>query len=419
YEGETGSETDVTSRATWTSSDPQIINVYSAAVEGIRAVGSGDCTVTAKYKNKEYTCTIKVEAADSVSKVVLTIDNENREVREKRYEDVSLTAVYNSGKEVDVTSQATWSSSKEDVLSTTKGPAAAGKVYGASEGKVTLSATYKEKTAEMEVTVNPEYNMVETGFNASTNMEKTPGTKHVVVDFTCTDQKILDLYLKENEEAIAEDEEPPYEISSETVNARISYETDVDTMTYSFTKLPGTLEELQTMPLDDMFDPMAANILAIATMDEETITYGNGFDASYDMYNLPIYEMFDWINGPNDSTELSKDQMSDAYSSMIDMIKTANGNGRYCYFKGASPQTGYDPEYPYEFTLEESPYILGEMEGVAIANYPERHMILVSFAGQDSQRYCDVYHSSDGNWYSWFKSWRNLVSTIKQEWIYW
>ncbi len=46
--------------------------------------------------------------------------------------------------------------------------------------------------------------------------------------------------------------------------------------------------------------------------------------------------------------------------------------------------------------------------------YPERQMILISFAGDDSQRYCDVYQSKrDQNWYIFNDSWQHLVAGAK------
>lgn len=41
-------------------------------------------------------------------------------------------------------------------------------------------------------------------------------------------------------------------------------------------------------------------------------------------------------------------------------------------------------------------------------------MILISFAGDDSQRYCDVYQSKrDQNWYIFNDSWQHLVAGAK------
>ena len=417
-EGKSGSEKNVTGSAQWTCSPNTMISFIDMVGQGMRSNEVGSCKVTATYKNKTYTCNVIVKAPNAIQEVILEVEQE--EIRATKYGDVSLTAVYENGDKKDVTSQASWESSDEVVLSTTMGPAQAGKVYGAEEGKAELSGTYEGKTATVAMTVVPKYNLEETGFDASTDMNKEPGVKNTYVKFTCTDQEVLDQYVAENQDAVDKGEAEPYDISSDSAPATISYTTDCNTMTYTFNKLPGTLEELETIDLDDMFDPMAANILAIAMMDEEKWTYGDGFNAANDKYDLPIYDMFEYLNGPNDETEISNDQKDDAWSSMMDMIRTADGNGRFCYFDGATPANGYSPNTPYTFTLVESPYFLPEMEGVAIKNYPKRYMILVYFKGADSPRYCDVYEStSKGCFFSWFKSWRNLLSTIKGVDIEW
>ena len=89
--------------------------------------------------------------------------------------------------------------------------------------------------------------------------------------------------------------------------------------------------------------------------------------------------------------------------------------GKYCYFDGATPSNDYTPTEPLTFTVYHGPYYIPAKESTIAhpEGEPERHMILISFAGDDAQRYIDVYHSSDGNWYSYEDQWSHMISSIK------
>ena len=86
----------------------------------------------------------------------------------------------------------------------------------------------------------------------------------------------------------------------------------------------------------------------------------------------------------------------------------------------AAPTNQYTPNQPFTFTLEEGPYYIPAKEhDIVYGTTPDRYMVLISFAGDDSKRYMDVYRSSDGNWYCWNDSWKHLIAGIKEPAIKW
>ena len=177
------------------------------------------------------------------------------------------------------------------------------------------------------------------------------------------------------------------------------------TATYTFTKLPTTLEELKTIPRDTMFAPFALGICAMASYEELQGQH---------MYDHPVYDLFDYINGPN--FKISQVEKSGIWYSM----KATLEKGKYCYFDGAAPTNQYTPNQPFTFTLEEGPYYIPAKEhDIVYGTTPDRYMVLISFAGDDSKRYMDVYRSSDGNWYCWNDSWKHLIAGIKEPAIKW
>jgi hypothetical protein len=226
-----------------------------------------------------------------------------------------------------------------------------------------------------------------TPFNFARDCRVTTGHKDTYINFTINRESISENELKEQ----------GYNVS----NGKASDTVSCDTATYTFTNLPSTLEDIKSIPLDTKFAPMAACICAIAAYEEKP--------GPNSMYDHPIYEMFDYINGP--ILSINNVQRSGIYYSM----KQTLSYGKYAYFDGAGPKNNYTPNTPYTFTMVESPYYIpAKASTIAFPNgTPERRMILIAFEGDDSQRYIDVYHSSDGNWYCWDSSWKHLVAGMK------
>jgi len=225
-----------------------------------------------------------------------------------------------------------------------------------------------------------------TGFVFTRDCQVTYGSKEIYTEFQINKSTTSEEKLK------AEDFNVNNGVASKT--------TICETATYTFTRLPANLEELKTIPLDTKFGPMAAGICAVASYQEK-----QGPDM---MYKHPIFDMFDWINGPK--FEVSNVSRSGIYYS----LKASLATGRLAYFEGAKPSNGYTPTQPYTFTLVHGPYYIpAKDQDINYGTTPERHMILISFEGDDAQRYMDVWHSSDGNWYCWDDSWKHLIAGMK------
>ena len=272
----------------------------------------------------------------------------------------------------------------------------AGKVTKNSTTKIKVTTQDKNKknkaiTKVIEVKVKAASG-TGTGFDAAKDMKVTTGTQQIYINFTI------------NKDDVTEDElrEQGYDVE----NGKASKTVECETATYTFTKLPGSLEELKTIPLNTKFAPMAAAIAAIGAYQKAE---------GQQMYTHPIFDEFDYLNGKSEINNVDK---SGIYYSMKATFEEGQGS-QYAYFEGATPENGYTPNKPYTFTLVDGPYYIPAKTDILGNNIPERRMILISFAGDDSQRYCDTYQSSDGNNYIWDDGWKHLVATMKKAQTQW
>ena len=225
----------------------------------------------------------------------------------------------------------------------------------------------------------------EGGFTASDySAERTTVNKHV------------EFKINTAEITADELEEMGYTISEDRTTA--SKDATLAKITYTFDKLPTTLEELKEFSLASdvqgdydygMFAPMAATILAI---------HAFGTDKE------EAYKMFAYAYG-SDQTFSNFDKQF----VQTQFATAANTVLQNCYFGGAAPENGYKPDEPFTITLEEGPYVLKEKNGI-----PERHMSFIYFAGADSERYMDVCKSSDGTWYAYEGNYKHLLASVKE-----
>ena len=237
-----------------------------------------------------------------------------------------------------------------------------------------------------------------TGFDAAKDMTVTEGSTEIYINFTVNKDKPLT-----KEEAA----ECGLTISQDGRTA--SGNVPCNTATYTFTKLPGSLEELKTIPLNTMFSPMAAGIAAVAS-------YRPGAYTMQTLDQCPQLSMFEYLNGPGfDIANVARQNMFITMRTTLEGYGGAAQGSPFMYFDGAAPANGYTPHEPYTFTLVHGPYQVPASPNFATGGmYPERQMILISFAGDDSQRYCDVYQSGrDQKWYIFNDSWQHLVAGAK------
>jgi uncharacterized protein YjdB len=129
-----GSSVDVTSLASWTSSNSAVATVSSGGV--VTGVAPGAATISATYHSVSGSTTFNVGTTLTVVVVSGTapaIDAGNQFTAMARFADGSIQ---------DVTSQATWTSSNTDVATVSDG----GLVTGVAAGVVTISAKYQTLT---------------------------------------------------------------------------------------------------------------------------------------------------------------------------------------------------------------------------------------------------------------------------------
>ena len=372
--------TGTSKKVRWSSSKPAVASVKAGKVTALK---KGKATIVAKVGTKKLKCVVTVEAP-KLSKTKATVE-------------IGKTLTLR----LKGTTQAVkWKSSNRKVATvTSKGVV---KAVGAGSARVvatvlkkkficaiTVPEAEKESESEKESEKETEKSTEEEKtFNYARDCKVTTGKKRIYIEF------------KINTDTTSKEE---LEAAGYTVKDGVASDTvECETATYTFTRLPETLEDIKSMPLTTKFAPVAASICACAAFDTSkyAITY---------QYTHPIFDMMDYLNGPK--LEISNVAKSGIFTSLRDTLKT----GRMACFAGATPENGYTPTKPYTFTLIHGPYYI-PAKSSTIAHpegEPERHMILISFAGDDSQRYVDVYKSNDGNWYTWDNSWQHLAASMK------
>ncbi len=220
--------------------------------------------------------------------------------------------------------------------------------------------------------------------------EKYYSEKHETVD------KHVEFEINTAEISADELEKMGYTISEDRKTA--SKDVTLAKITYTFDKLPTTLDELKKFSLKSkidgdydygMFAPMAATIIALHT-------YGTNKDEAY--------KMLEYVYGPNQTfSNFDKQFVQTQFAT------AANKVLQDCYFGGAAPENGYKPDEPITITLEEGPYFIKAANGK-----PERHMSLIYFAGADTERYMDVFKSSGGTWYAYESNYKHLLASVKE-----
>ena len=364
----------INSGVTWSSSNA---NVASVSYGTVTAKGPGNATITATAGGKQLTCTVTVTVPNyTISNTKATLDTGDRSK--------NTIQLYLKNGSTNV-SGATWESDDEDVATVDED----GLVTAMGDGTANIIATKYGKECECTVKVD--------GFVFSRDVEIVDGEIDKYVEFKFNKDEVTADELKE---------------AGYTVNGEIaSVDTKCPTRTYTFknNRLPVTLDEFKQIPLDDEFGAMAATICAMATADVN----------SYNMQNIeksPTCDILDYLNGSKcEFNNYAKQHL--ASNTFPNLRKTGAQN---CFFAGATPENGYTPSKPLSFTLYVGPYYIpASNKSIAYGNTPERHMVLLSFGGDDSERYIDVYKSSDGNWYSWMDQWKHMGASFRDAAIEW
>ncbi|WP_337035042.1 Ig-like domain-containing protein [Paenibacillus illinoisensis] len=138
---EDGNTLDVTSEATWKTSNARVADVKKGLVT---ANGSGKVNITAEYGSQKVTIAIEVD-------VIARIEASEPAVSLKSGEtaDITVVAYFNDGSERDVTDKAEWKTNSYKVAQVTKG-----KVKAVGSGKAKVTAKYGSKSVTVAIDVD-------------------------------------------------------------------------------------------------------------------------------------------------------------------------------------------------------------------------------------------------------------------------
>ncbi|KRF01784.1 hypothetical protein ASG89_25850 [Paenibacillus sp. Soil766] len=130
----------VTTDVIWTSS-----NVKAATIDNgvVKAIASGETTITAQLDNKTVTIPVKVDMASELKANVASLIFDLNETRL-----IKITATDDDGEDVLVTNDVEWKSSNTGIATVSKGL-----VTPVSRGKATITATYGGKSISVPVEI--------------------------------------------------------------------------------------------------------------------------------------------------------------------------------------------------------------------------------------------------------------------------
>ena len=142
-----GSSKDLSSSATWTSSNSNVATVSTSGV--VTGVASGTASITAKSGTFTSSVAITVSGGASVTLTAIAISPASPTIRINTTQQLTATGSYSDGSSRDLTSLVTWSSST--IANATVD--AAGLVSGIAAGTATITATLGSVAKSTLVTV--------------------------------------------------------------------------------------------------------------------------------------------------------------------------------------------------------------------------------------------------------------------------
>src|SRR5258708_16536272 len=142
-----GSSKDLSSSATWTSSNSNVATVSTSGV--VTGVASGTATITAKSGTFTSSAAITVSGGTSVTLTAIAISPANPTIPINTTQQLTATGSYSDGSSRDLTSLVTWSSST--IANATA--YAHGLVSGIAAGTATITATMGTVSTSASVTV--------------------------------------------------------------------------------------------------------------------------------------------------------------------------------------------------------------------------------------------------------------------------
>ncbi|MBQ1435790.1 MAG: hypothetical protein IIZ19_07830 [Clostridia bacterium] len=184
----------------------------------------------------------------------------------------------------------------------------------------------------------------------------------------------------------------------------------VEEHTFTFSTIPSCYEDIVQYKLDSPYKTMALYFLALRSWQPEN--------------PQPCIEMLDYLThtAVPDPAATDKDghPVSYAFSKYNPWIASLRDrmlqNNKYsyignAYLGGATPGNNYTPTEPITVTVRQSvydPYVK------ASDTSPEVKQVLISMAGDDSDRYSLFYQDQRGDWRFFGDNWKGLLSDIRQ-----
>lgn len=153
--------------------------------------------------------------------------------------------------------------------------------------------------------------------------------------------------------------------------------------TFTFEKLPMSLEEMKSLPeisMDDAFKTAALSLLALC---------------AYSVDREAGREMLDFLRGPRPMSPAELQFLNDRLMDGKDYVARS-------YFEGATPENEYTPTAPYTVKVISNQY--SKLEG---GNYMQ---LWIHSGGADSPRSITLRKTGGGTWYLWEQ---NLLSDIR------
>ena len=149
---ENGTTQDVTGQAAWTTANSTVASVANAAGTAgqVKGLAAGTTTVTATYSGKSGSTTVTVAEATLTS---ITVSPATATLTAGKTQPFAATGSYNNGATVDLTSQATWSSSDVAVAQASNASGSHGLVTALVAGTASISATLGAVTGSATLTV--------------------------------------------------------------------------------------------------------------------------------------------------------------------------------------------------------------------------------------------------------------------------
>ncbi len=143
--------------------------------------------------------------------------------------------------------------------------------------------------------------------------------------------------------------------------------------TFTFTALPESLAQMQSMPEASLDNPYKTAALVLCAL----CAYGADKQIGAEMLN--------WLRGPRPLTP------SDI-SFLNDRFRDGQFYVPFSYFKGATPNNDYTPDQPFTVTIESNPYS---------NDNPGYMKLFLRSGGADSPREVVLRQKGDGQWLLW------------------